>query len=408
LRNWNYPCEFISNLMKLAFLTTDNREPYRQYARAEPWFGTAPEAVLQGLANIPDLEVHVVSCAQQPMKSSPAKLAENIYFHSLHVPKWGWMRTLYQGCVRATRRKLHELSPDMVHGQGTERDCSISAVLSGFPAVITIHGNMAALAREFHARPGSFSWLAARLEDWTLPRAEGVLCNSDYTEALVRPRHATTWRVANPLRETFFSAPAARAPKKDGTVHLINIGMVTPRKRQMEILSVCRDLRLKGHPIHMEFIGAAMEDDTYGAAFLREMARPSVAEYASFSGFHGTEALIARLDRADACVHFPSEESFGLVVAEALARNLKFFGSRAGGIVDIAESIEGAELFALGDWTGLENAIARWVERGAPRPISAAQTMRERYYPDVIARRHLDIYEQILRDGSRGRQRARS
>ena len=48
-------------------------------------------------------------------------------------PKIGWLRTLYQGCVRATRRKLREIQPDIVHGQGTERDCAIGAVLSGFP-----------------------------------------------------------------------------------------------------------------------------------------------------------------------------------------------------------------------------------------------------------------------------------
>lgn len=384
--------------MKLALLITDNREPHRQYDRAEPWFGTAPEALLQGLTRVPGLEVHILSCAQQPMRSSPAKLAENIYFHSLHVPKWGWMSTLYQGCAYATRRKLREIVPDVVHGQGTERECAISAVLSGFPNVVTIHGNMAALAREFHSRPGSFHWLAGRLEDWTLPRAGGVLCNSDYTEALVRPRNARTWRVANPLREAFFAELAPRAPRGDGPVRLINIGMVTPRKRQVELLSVCRTLRAKGHSFHMEFLGAASESDPYGAAFLRELTLPGVADYASFSGFHGTDTLIAMLDRADACVHFPSEEAFGLVVPESLARNLKFFGSRAGGIVDIAQSIEGAELFALDDWTGLENALIRWMENSAPRPVSAAQTMRERYYPRVIAQQHLDIYHQLLRD----------
>src|SRR5471030_3182490 len=88
--------------MKIAILTTDNREPYRQYDKPAPWFGTAPEALLQGFAQLPEIEVHVVSCTQQPMVSSPGKLADNVFFHSLHVPKIGWQRTLYQGCVRAT------------------------------------------------------------------------------------------------------------------------------------------------------------------------------------------------------------------------------------------------------------------------------------------------------------------
>src|SRR5271165_2812139 len=108
--------------MKIALLTTDNREDARNYALPSPYFGAAPEALMQGFAALPELEVHVVSCAQKPMKS-PEKLADNIWFHSLYVPKLGWLRTSYQGCIRAVRRKLKTIKPDLVHGQGTERDC---------------------------------------------------------------------------------------------------------------------------------------------------------------------------------------------------------------------------------------------------------------------------------------------
>ena len=85
--------------------------------------------MLQGFAALPEVRVHVVSCTQQPMRS-PEKLAGNIWFHSLHVPKLGWLRTGYQGCIRAVRRKLRAIQPDLVHGQGTERDCALSAIFS--------------------------------------------------------------------------------------------------------------------------------------------------------------------------------------------------------------------------------------------------------------------------------------
>ncbi len=192
--------------MRVAILTTDSREHYKEYEKREPFFGAAPEALLQGFAQLPELEVHVVSCARAPMNSSE-KLAPNIFFHGLHVPKIGWMRTGYQGCIRATRKKLKEIRPDIVHGQGTEMDCAISAVFSGFPNVVTIHGNMAALARRFRERVGSFVWLAGKLETFTLKRTDGVLCNSAYTEQLVRPRARRTWRVPNAVREIFFAPP---------------------------------------------------------------------------------------------------------------------------------------------------------------------------------------------------------
>ena len=99
------------------------------------------------------------------------------------MPRIGWLRTGYQGCIRAARKKLREIQPDIVHGQGTERDCAISAAFSGFPNVVTVHGNMRKIARANCARPFSFLWLAARLEGFTLPRTDGVVCITRITPA---------------------------------------------------------------------------------------------------------------------------------------------------------------------------------------------------------------------------------
>src|ERR1017187_662998 len=149
----------------VAILTTDNREHQRTYNEMQPRFGPAIEAILQGLAELPGFEIHVISCTQQLMHA-PAKLSEKTWFHLLHVPKIGWLRTGYQGCVRAIRRKVRELKPDIVHGQGTERDCAISAVFSGFPNVVTIHGNMRSIAKTTQAKVFSYDWFAARLEQF--------------------------------------------------------------------------------------------------------------------------------------------------------------------------------------------------------------------------------------------------
>src|SRR3954466_1213129 len=132
--------------LTVAILTADKREPDKDYQNPVPAFGTAPEALLQGLATIPDLNVHVISCLQEPVRA-PGKLADNIWYHGLHVPKSGWLRTFYQGCIRAMRRKVREINPDIVHGQGTERDNALGAIFSGFPNVLTIHGNMWLVAK---------------------------------------------------------------------------------------------------------------------------------------------------------------------------------------------------------------------------------------------------------------------
>lgn len=379
--------------LRVAFLTTDKREHDRDYLNPMPIFGSAPEAVLEGFVNHPEIDVHVVSCTQQEL-GAPTRLAENIYYHSLLVPKFGWLRTLYGGCILKTRKLLASIGPDLVHGQGTERDCAISAVFSGFPNVLTIHGNMAELARLFHARVMSFYWLAAKLENFTLPRANGVFCNSDYTQKLVRPRNPNTWLVPNPLGLGFFENLPSGPQNKKIPIFLV-IGVICVRKRQQELLGFFQDLKSSGLVFEVRWVGQC-PDDAYGKRFL-QMLRPSeISAWNFFTGPLDRAALIRELDSASALVHFPLEESFGLVAAEALARGLKVFSSKLGGLQEICAGPTSADLVLPEDWRSLREAIASWLRRGCQKSKESPEIMRQRYHPNVIAKRHVEIYREVI------------
>jgi glycosyltransferase involved in cell wall biosynthesis len=380
-------------MLKLAFLTTDNREHDHNYSAPVPYFGTAPSALLEGFSNFPDLEVHVLSCSQQRM-ASPARLANNIWFHSLHVPKIGWLRTGYSGCIFALRKKLREIQPDIVHGQGTERDCGISAVFSGFPNVITIHGNMAELARIFHAHFASFHWWAAKLENFTLPRTSGVFCNSHYTQSLVSPRSKKTWLVPNSVRDSFFT-PIIRNNLPAETPTLLVVGVICSRKRQLELLRLFIQLRQQNTRFQVKFVGSCGQDP-YGKAFLSLLNGQGNADWATWLSVLDESSLIQCMDESQALVHFPSEESFGLVVAEALARVLKLFASKIGGICDIASGVPDAELFDPEDWNGLSRALTSWIKRPGLSSPQTQNLMKSRYQPKTIASRHLEIYREVL------------
>ena len=379
--------------MKVAILTTDSRQHFAKYNDSTPSFGTAPTALLDGFASLPNLEVHILACTQQPTPS-PAKLANNIWFHSLLVPKVGWLRTGYSGCIFALRKKLREIQPDIVHGQGTERDCGISAVFSGFPNVITIHGNMAELARIFHAHFASFHWWAAKLENFTLPRTSGVFCNSHYTQSLVSTRSKKTWLVPNPVRDSFFT-PIIRNNLPSETPTLLVVGVICARKRQLELLRLFIQLRQQKTRFQVKFVGSCGAD-SYGKAFLSLLNGQGHADWATWLSVLDESSLSRCMDESQVLVHFPLEESFGLVVAEALARGLKLFASKIGGICDIALGVPDAKLFEPEDWAGLSRGLSAWLEK--PN-LSSAQTqnlMKSRYHPKTIASRHLEIYRDVL------------
>jgi glycosyltransferase involved in cell wall biosynthesis len=374
--------------MKIAILTTDNREAFREYEKESPWFGTAPEALMQGFAKLPDIEVHVVSCTQRPMKS-PAKLADNTFFHSLLVPKLGWLRTGYQGCIRAVRRKLREIRPDIVHGQGTERDQSISAVFSGFPNVLTLHGNMRLVARVNHARPFSFLWFAARLEHFTIPRSDGVVCITNYTREAVASLARKTWVVPNAVDGSFFEIKRLPSP----SVQILCVATVDGRKNQNALIRAIDTLRPQEN-FELVFLGVATRGNAYVDEFFKLVeARP----WCRYAGFADRSALRQYLASASGVVLPSLEDNCPMVVLEAMAAGVPVAAARVGGVPDLVRTGETGLLFDPLSEQAMAAAIKQLLEDREPSMTARAQAeARKRFHSEIIAARHLEIYREVL------------
>jgi glycosyltransferase involved in cell wall biosynthesis len=378
--------------MRIAIVTTDVREFRRDYAGTIATFGTAPTGLLEGLARVSEVEVHVLSCARQPMKSQE-KLADNIWFHSLHVPRLGWMRTAYQGCIRATRRKLHQIQPDIVHGQGTELDCALDAVFSGFPNVITIHGNMRLMAQLIAAKPFTFLWLAARLERLALPRSHGIICITHYTRDAVSNLARHTWILPNAVESSFFEVDAH--PTVDETPKLLCIGDICIRKNQNAFI-LALDSLAKRRKFEVVFLGAGRLEDPYVVEFQRLLeSRP----WCTRSGFVNRQQLGSHLQQAALLVLPSLEDNCPMVVLEAMAAGVPVVAARVGGVPDlIVENQTGLFCNPLDG-----SSILAAVERVLSDPSAAADMARRakinaraRFHPDVIARRHIEIYQEVL------------
>ncbi len=379
--------------MKVALLTTDNREDTRTYDAPAPFFGTAPEALLKGFAALPDVEVHIISCAQAPMKS-PEKLAPNIFFHSVYVPRNGWMRTAYHGCIRAVRRKLRQIHPDIVHGQGTERDCALTAAFSGFPNLLTIHGNMRRIARVSRAKPFSFLWLAAWLERFTVPRARGVICITQHTRHAVAGLARRTWLVPNAVDPSFFEVNANSPPGQPPKI--LCVGDVYPLKNQNAFIRALDPIAAK-QKFDLRFLGRVDESSAYGKEFFELLKTRAWCQY---GGFTDREGLKMQLREA-ALLALPSlEENCPMVILEAMAAGVAVAAARVGGVPDLIQGATTGFLFEPMDELSIRSAVAKALaDISATRGLAqeAKRQAIERFHPDVIARRHLEIYQEVLK-----------
>jgi glycosyltransferase involved in cell wall biosynthesis len=378
--------------MKVVQLTTDAREHYKDYRNPRPYFGTAPEALLEGFKTMSkEVEVHVVSCLQRTPASSPAKLADNIYYHDVKVPNIGWMKTGYLGCTLAVRRKLREIQPDIVHGQGTERDCCITAVRSGYPNVLTIHGNMRLIADFVRAKPFSYYWLAARLERYCLRNTHGVIAISKYTEANVSTLTRRAWLLPNAVHPSYFRVIRNEVQP----LRIICAANIGAWKNQIQLIHALEPLA-NHRKLTLRFAGAGNAKNSYFQRFTAEVAsRP----WCAYAGALNRTSLQAEMSRAQIAVLPSLEDNCPMVVLEAAAAGVPMAASRVGGIPDLIQHKETGMLFDPCRVEDIRAAIeSLLVEPGLAErlAIRARHKAVLKFSPVTVARKHLEIYREIV------------
>ena len=376
--------------MRSAQITTDNRENFKSYTRAEPYFGTAPQGLLNGFANLGDHEIHVLSCSRVGTEN-PSKLASNIFFHQIIVDKLGWGKSLFLGCAQATRSLLKEIQPDIVHGQGTERDCAMSAVLSGYPNILTLHGNMRVHARRPENRKSIYHKLAAILETFCLKRTNGVVAISSYTADLVKGLNSKIWMLPNAVDSRFFDVELC-FPK---VPRFLFVGSLDERKNPLGLMNACAPY-LKAGSCSLALAGQFDPQNHYGKEF---QAVANALPNIEYLGFLGRDELANEFAKSSALILPTFEDNCPMVVLEAMAAGLPVAASRVGGVPDLVEHQITGLLF---DPENLEN-IRHCIDLLISNPeflISAGQSGRrkalEAFEPRKIAKSHIEIYQKVL------------
>ncbi len=374
--------------LRVAMLLADDRDEYGRHDLPQPYFGPAPSSLIEGFSQTDGVEIHIICCVHRSLPA-PERIAPNIFYHALRVPKLGWLRTAYAGCIVAVRRLLRRIRPHVVHGQGTERATGMCAAYSGYPNVLTIHGNMRAIARAMGARPLSFHGLTAFLEGWVLPRVGGVICLSNYTREQVAANARRTWVVPNAVGDAFFRNNPARATPAE----VVCVARICNYKNQNALITALDPVAAR-QPFRLIFAGIG-PDDSYFAEFRRLIAARPWCQHAGQLDAASLRALYAR---ASLGVLPTLEDNCPMVILEAAAGGLPFAASNVGGVPDLIEDGKTGVLFDPRNPTDMRDKIAallaeptQLTELGARARARAEQNFR----PSVIAAAHLQIYRGI-------------
>ena len=182
----------------------------------------------------------------------------------------------------------------------------------------------------------------------------------------------------------------------DGRKHILFVGRLVEVKGVSYLIDA-----MKSVDADLYIVGSGPDK----AKLEEQVHRDALDDKVHFLGARTHNQLAEIYASADVCV-FPSikasdgtVEGFGLVIIEAMASGVPVVASKSGGIVDIIEDgVNGlfAEQKNSADLAEKINRILADPELRAGLSHGGLETAR-RYSYDVIARRHADIYDRVIK-----------
>lgn len=290
---------------------------------------------------------------------------------------------------RGTLAAMLAASPaDVVHAHWTY-EFAWAALACGRPLVVTAHDAPMTVLRHM---PDAYR-LARTAMAWRVRLGRFVL-------TAVSPVTAAMWRREMLYRREVLVTPNAVPPstRDDGpaarpfAARYVTVANATPLKNVAALLEAFPAVAERVPDATLTLIGPGLEPDG-------ELARRARGiRGVNFVGPCPHEAVLARLRGADVLVHPSHEESFGMVVVEAMALGLPVVGGRRSGalpwmiggsdgcglLVDVTSpSALSAAMLALAKDERLRLLLAR-------RAVARAQ---DTFAPGAVATSYISAYE---------------
>jgi glycosyltransferase involved in cell wall biosynthesis len=354
-----------------------------------PFAGTS-ELVLEYLSA--GHEVSVVT-------TSPAGVAAPTWFRGTMlnvcvVPSRGRARSRALDFFEQERtlieQGLEESGADICHAHWTY-EFGLAAQRSSLPAVVTVHDWAPAIAR-MNRHP--YWWFRALMQVKCLTGGAVLTAPSSYIADRVRkvfrrPCHI----VPNGTRLTDFSAGSG-TPHHPLRVGMLNVGF-SDRKNTRLAMKAFDRLRQTGMPVELDVAGVDYE---HGGSANRWAEAEGLTSGVNFLGPLEPGQVPRWMSGLDLFLHPSREESFGMVLVEAMAAGLPIIAGRSSGAVPEVLGGEGV-LVDITDANAMTAAMLAVLQSEETRLAATRSGPLRAQTFDVSrsAKSYLRIFDDVLR-----------
>ncbi len=287
----------------------------------------------------------------------------------------------------------HYGAPDVIHAHSALYGGLLAheiACKSGVPYVVTEHSSA---YFEHLLQPKQLSWAGKVFTD-----SMANIAVSQSLKRLLEDHYGfgKEWKtIPNFVGEGFFVHPIETVERRSTCSRFIHVALLSPIKRQdllIEAMAICRNLGLTD--LTLTIAGDGAERDRLS----RRINDLGVGEQVHLVGMVPRDQMPALMAAHDAFVFSSNYETFGVVVAEALALGLPCVSTHCGGPVDI---------IGVGDGLIVERDNARLIAEAMirisnqPFNLGERQARRvrcaARFSEDTVCRELIAVYANAIR-----------
>lgn len=285
--------------------------------------------------------------------------------------------------------------PELVHAHWTY-EFALGAIESEIPHVITVHDSPRQVARHTRSPYRLVRWWMAHQ---ALKRAHALTAVSSHVAAEVRAMARVPIRVVpNPIALDAFELGGSRAAARSRRVCMVCNGWAALKNPQVALRAFAQ-LRLQLPDAELHLMGT---DFGPGERAAHWAGSHKLADGVHFVGRLPHVELLKRMESMDLLLHPALEESFGVVLAEAMALGLPVVAGRDSGAVPW---VAGAEqwLVDVRDARSIAQAMLEALcdAKAYARASSAARQEARRFDPAVVAQAYLSAYAEALQEPRR-------
>lgn len=354
--------------------------------------------LVQGLNQLPDLEVHVVTVDFD--RASVAGQPDGIHLHVKPASQAASQWLFYLLERQWIQHTIAQIQPDIIHVHGTNF-YGYAVRQQPCPTLVTVHGVLQAegqlktdgvgpLFRAYRWAKGYFnSWF----EEQTLEKTRYATTISPYVgDMLQRFQLDQLYPIDNPIDDSFFELEST--PKLG---RILFAGVIHRRKGILHLLKAINQVRQTFGAVELHLAGRVSELE-YAELLHQYIQAEGLESVVTFCGHLNESNLYQAFQECQVLV-LPSEEEVSpMVVQQAMAMGKPVVATNVGGVPYLMTDQESGLLVPYGDAEALAEALLSVLEQPELEKRlgeTARQVALARFKQEMICAKTRDAYWEL-------------